>query len=220
MFQVPESTLRDRTRGNVDPMAKVGKEPLLNEREEKDFVDHLIYMANIGYGYTKSNIQTMAKEYALSLKKTLTKKLEGSNKLSNNWFYHFMNRWPQLKLVKPQKLSVHRSKSTSQEKIKKYFEELSTIMVANNLLDKPNRIFNIDETGITSDHAPPKIVCNRDTKAQAVTSPRSSTITVIAAGNAIGNHIPPYFIFLGKRWMPAFLEGAPPGASGEMSESG
>lgn len=25
MFQVPESTLRDRTRGNVDPMAKVGK---------------------------------------------------------------------------------------------------------------------------------------------------------------------------------------------------
>lgn len=50
MFQVPESTLRDRTRGNVDPMAKVGKEPLLNEREEKDFVDHLIYMANIGYG--------------------------------------------------------------------------------------------------------------------------------------------------------------------------
>lgn len=220
MFQVPESTLRDRIRGNVEPMAKVGKEPLFNEREEKDFVDHLIYMANIGYGYTKSNIQTMAKEYALSLKKTLTTKLEGSNKLSNNWFYHFMNRWPQLKLVKPQKLSVHRAKSTSQEKIKKYFEELSKIMVANNLLDKPNRIFNIDETGITSDHAPPKIVCNKNTKAQAVTSPRSLTVTIIAAGNAIGNHIPPYFIFPGKRWMPAFLEGAPPGASGEMSESG
>lgn len=42
MFQVPESTLRDRTRGNVEPMAKVGKEPmakvgkepLFNEREE------------------------------------------------------------------------------------------------------------------------------------------------------------------------------------------
>lgn len=124
MFQVPESTLRDRTRGNVEPMAKVGKEPLFNEREEKDFVDHSIYMADIGYGYTKSSIQTMSKEYALSLKKILTTNLVGSNKLSNNWFYHFMNRWPQLKLVKPQKLSVHRAKSTSYEKIKKYFEEL------------------------------------------------------------------------------------------------
>lgn len=105
-----------------------------------------------------------------------------------------MNRWSQLKLVKPQKLSVHRAKSTSQEKIKKYFEELSTIMVANNLLDKPNQIFNLDETGITSDHAPPKIVCNKDAKAQAVTSPMSSTVIIIAAGNSIGNHIPPYFI--------------------------
>lgn len=65
--------------------------------------------------------------------------------------------------VKPQKLSAYQS--TSQEKIKKYFEELSTIMVANTLLDKPNRIFNIDETGIISDHAPPKIVCNKYRKA-------------------------------------------------------
>lgn len=93
-------------------------------------------------------------------------------------------------------------------------------MVANNLLDKPIRIFYLYEIEITSDHAPPKIVCNKDTKAQAVTSPRSSTVTIIAAGNAIGNHIPPYIIFPGKRWMPAFLDGAPPGASGEMSESG
>lgn len=53
-----------------------------------------------------------------------------------------------------------------------------------------------------------------------MTSPRSSAITIIAAGNAIGNHILPYFIFQGKRWMPAFLEGAPPEAPGEMSEIG
>lgn len=120
LFRVPESTVRVRSRGNVEPMAKVGKEPLFNESEEKDFVNHLIYMADIGYGFTKSSIQTMAKEYALSLKKTLTK-LEGYNKLSNICFYYFMNRWPQLKLVKPQKLSVHRAKSTSQEKNKKIF---------------------------------------------------------------------------------------------------
>lgn len=56
MFRVPESTLRDRTRGNVEPMAKVGKGPLFNEREEKDVVDCLIYMSEIGYSYTKTSI--------------------------------------------------------------------------------------------------------------------------------------------------------------------
>lgn len=37
-------------------MAKVGKGPLFNEREEKDAVDRLIYMSEIGYSYTKSSI--------------------------------------------------------------------------------------------------------------------------------------------------------------------
>lgn len=46
--------------------------------KKKDFVDHLTYMTDAGYGYTKSSIQTIAKYYALSLKKTLTTKLEGS----------------------------------------------------------------------------------------------------------------------------------------------
>jgi hypothetical protein len=50
-------------------MAKVGKDPLFNEREERDFADHLIYMAEIGYGYSKSSIQIMAKQYTMWLKK-------------------------------------------------------------------------------------------------------------------------------------------------------
>lgn len=78
----------------------------------------------------------------------------------------------------------------------------------------------IDKSAITSDHAPPKFVCNKETKAQTVTSPRSSTLTIIAAENAVGNHIPPNFIFPCKRWMPAFLKEAPKGASGKMIESG
>jgi hypothetical protein len=40
---------------------------VFNEREEKDFVDHLTYMAKIGYGYSKNSIQSMAKQYAMSL---------------------------------------------------------------------------------------------------------------------------------------------------------
>lgn len=48
-------------------MAKVGKKPLFNESEEKDFVDHLTYMTDAGYGYTKSSIQTIAKILCLVL---------------------------------------------------------------------------------------------------------------------------------------------------------
>lgn len=45
--------------------------------KKKYFVDHLTYMTDAGYGYTKSSIQTIAKYYALSLKKDTDNKIGG-----------------------------------------------------------------------------------------------------------------------------------------------
>ena len=75
-------------------------------------------------------------------------------------------------------------------------------------------MFNVDETSVTTEHSPPQIVCNKETKPQAITSGRSSTVTIIAGRNAIGNSLPPYFVFSGKRWNPKFLKGE------EMSDKG
>ncbi|KAJ8319719.1 hypothetical protein KUTeg_002730 [Tegillarca granosa] len=60
----------------------------------------------------------------------------------------------------------------------------------------------------------------KDTKQQACTSSRSSNITIIGGGNVVGNNIPPYYIFPGKRWNDSFLDGTPAGSSGKCSESG
>ena len=43
----------------------------------------------------------MARNFAVSLGKIL----KSQEVLSNSWFYGFMSRWPNLKLVKPQRLS-------------------------------------------------------------------------------------------------------------------
>ncbi len=123
----------------------------------------------------------MGKDYADSLGKTVKSK----ESLSNNWFYSFMKRWPNLKVVKPQKLSIYRAKSTSREKLDNYYKELASVLTTNGLKDKPECIYNIDETGVNSEHSPPKIVCDKNTVPQNITSSRSSTVTIIAAGNAI-----------------------------------
>ena len=64
---VPESTLRDWTRGNITLDTKVGVETLCTESEAKLLVDHVKYMASIGYGYNKPGIQYMAGDYAISV---------------------------------------------------------------------------------------------------------------------------------------------------------
>jgi hypothetical protein len=59
--------LRDRTRGNVDIEAKVSQDTIFTEDEETDFVNHMTYMASIGYGYSKAKIQLVEKDYAQAL---------------------------------------------------------------------------------------------------------------------------------------------------------
>ena len=53
-----------------------------------------------------------------------------------------------------------------------------------------------------------------------MTSPRGSTVTCITAGNALGNSVPPFYVFPGVQWNDSFLEGAATGAAGTMSKSG
>ena len=62
--------------------------------------------------------------------------------------------------MKPQHLAISRAKSASSEVLGNYYRELGTILSTANITNKPERICNIDETGISTAHFPPKIVCN------------------------------------------------------------
>lgn len=47
--------------------ATIGFETIFSAADEKKLVEHVTYMANIGYGYNKISIQYLAKEFAESL---------------------------------------------------------------------------------------------------------------------------------------------------------
>ena len=133
-----------------------------------------------------------------------------------------MKRCGDLQVTKPRKLAIIRAKASSIETVTKYYDELNTIMSSNGLHDKPENIYNIDETNISLEHNdnPPKVVFNRGSNAQAITSPRGQNVTLIGSGNAQGKFLPPYYVFPGKRWNPVFIENTCAGTSGEMSENG
>ncbi|XP_060552077.1 uncharacterized protein LOC132713479 isoform X2 [Ruditapes philippinarum] len=209
-YNIPESTLRDRSRGLVPIDAKVGFKPIFSSDEEQRLVEHISYMANIGYGYNASKIKFMAREYAINIGKSV----KSTQHLSDNWFYDFLKRWPKLDVAKAQKPSI------SRETVENYCAELETILNENNLFDKPERIFMIDENIISTEHRSPNAVCSPDTNLQDESSSQSSLVTIIAGGNAIGNCIPPYYVFPGKRWNPEFLRNTSVGSSGEMTKNG
>ena len=68
----------------------------------------------------------------------------------------------------------------------------------------------MDEKGLQAEHKPPKIVSGKNYKAQAVTSGKSKTTTVIGCVNGVGQQVPPYFVFPGSRMLDSLMEGATP----------
>ena len=57
-YGIPAQTLRDRVIGMVDPdNCALGPETLLTFEEEETLVEHVLTLAELGYGYTNVQLQ-------------------------------------------------------------------------------------------------------------------------------------------------------------------
>ena len=72
----------------------------------------------------------------------------------------------------------------------------------------PQRIYYLYETGISTEHVPPKIICSKQSNPQSVSSEKSANVTIIVGVNAVGNNISPFYVFPGKKWMDELMVGA------------
>lgn len=215
-YNVPITTLKDRVRGKVDiDTTRSGPRTVFTQTQEAYLARHLIVMGEVGFGYSRQETLNLASDYAFHLGTR-----DRAHPLGYDWFYGFMSRWPDLKVVKPRSLEAARAKSATQNVIHNYFRELEAILDKYNLRDKPQCIYNIDEKGLNVEHKPPKIVAGHKYKVQAVTSGKSQNVTLIGCVNAAGQQVPPFFIFPGKRMLDSLLDGSSPGADGLVSETG
>ena len=181
-YNIPKSTLIDRVSGHtyID-CVKSGVSPLFTEEQEALLKNHLVTMAEVGYGYSRQETINLASDYAIHLGLR-----DLDHPLTSRWLQGFLERFPELKVKKPRSLEVARACSATRPTIANYFKELDGIMKKYNLYDKPHSIFNIDEKGLSLEHKPPKIVAGKHYKAQAVTAERSKTVTLIGCVSGVG----------------------------------
>ena len=84
--------------------------------------------------------------------------------------------------------------------ISDYFDLLKEVLTESQLLNSPNRIYNVDETGIALDGHAPRIVAKKgQKKVRYRTSGNKTQVTVIACVSASGQCILPFVIFDAKR---------------------
>ena len=115
--------------------------------------------------------------------------------LTEKWLDGFLRRWPILSTIKLRALEMARAKAMQPEVVTSYYKELERVLNKYDHLDKPENIYNLDETGINTQHTPPKVLAQKGTRVQGITSQRSSITTVIGCVNALGSALPPFFLF-------------------------
>ena len=82
------------------------------------------------------------------------------------WYHRFMQRHPTLSLRSADPLSFVRTTALTPEKLKSYFDLLETTLREKELLNKPNLIYNMDESGMPLDHKQLKRLAKEKEKPQ------------------------------------------------------
>ncbi|MCG8044800.1 MAG: hypothetical protein N0E48_03810, partial [Candidatus Thiodiazotropha endolucinida] len=143
---------------------------------------------------------------------------------TEKWWRGLKNRHPDFSLRSPEATSSGRHMAMTRLRLSRYFSELKTVLEENNLKDCGAKIWNMDETGLSLTHRPPKVIAKKGSKTvHSKVSTSRELITVIACGNADGSVIPPHVIIPGKtkRSLNSYdIQNAPAGTNISVSDSG
>ena len=217
VFAVPKSTLERRAKGK-NKLA-TGSEKMLGNMKsvlpapiEELLVKHILEMEAALFGLTLEDVRRLA--FELAKLNNVPHKFSKANKMAGkSWLYAFFRRHPEISLRKPENTSAARAKSFNSVNVKKFFDLYKGLIETGKFL--PHRIFNADETGITTvPNNPPKIVgaTNKKQVGTIASAERGVNTTALICTNAVGNFVPPLFIFPRVKNNPALLRGAPEGS--------
>ena len=225
-FGVPRSTLQRRCRRNDDDAAAAEKvlgrfRPVFSQEMELQLVNHIKRMEGMLFGFTLAQLRRLAFDFADAngIDHPFNRTTQEAGK---DWAHQFMARHRDtISLRTPEPTSAARARSFNRENVGSFFNLLEKVQDTNKF--SPDRIYNVDETGITTvANRPSKIVATRGKKqvGSLSSAERGQLVTVEICMNAAGFFVPPLFIFPRKRMKDELMENSPPGSIAVPHESG
>ncbi|XP_050392731.1 uncharacterized protein LOC126811204 [Patella vulgata] len=195
-FNIPKTTIIDHLSGRICPNAVPGKPTALPRKIEEEIVKKVLDASEKGFGVTKRQLLLKVARY---VKLTNTQTPFNKGIPGNDWWRGFKSRFPEVTLRKPEKLPTSRSRMLNKVVVHKYFQDLGKIISDIDLKEHPGRIWNCDETGMSYEHDPVKVIARKGTKnLPGRTTNNRENITVLGCINAAGACMPPMFIVKGK----------------------
>ncbi|XP_049888124.1 uncharacterized protein LOC126382356 [Pectinophora gossypiella] len=223
-FGVPQATLRRHALNknkNLESSSKgLGRfKPTFPLEIERELVDHIKFLETRLFGLTRTAVQELA--FELAEKNGFDHAFNKDKKRAGQeWLESFLKRNPDISLRSPEPTSAARAQAFNRPQVKRFFEIYEEFL--NKYKLEPQRVYNMDESGLTTVQKPQKILATKGRKQIGclTSAERGSNVTVVCCTNAIGSFIPPCMIFPRKNMKNELIDEAPTGTLGLAQESG
>ena len=163
-----------------------------SEEEERQIVGHLLKCADFGMPLNNIDMQLVVKGYLTKIDRTVDR--FRNNTPGDDWCSSFTKRHPMLSERMCQNIKRARAK-VDPEQVKQYFENLKKVVEG----VPPANILNYDETNLADDPGRKKCIFRRGVKyPERVINHSKGNISLMFAGSATGELLPPYVIYKAK----------------------
>lgn len=182
---------------------------------------YILKASDIYYGLSVKELRKLAYEYAKRIGISYPDTWDANREASSDWQLGFMKRHPSLSLRTPEKISLQRAKAFNKENVDTFFKNLSSVLNENHF--EPQRIFNVDETGLpTVPTKATKIISYKGKKrvGTSTSQERGTNVTMALSVSATGQSIPPFYLFPRQKMKEVFMTHASHGAVGIANGSG
>ena len=222
---ISEATLRRycskvRTGGTVETVGYPKNRCVFSTAEEASLTEYAKKAARLFYGLSTTQTRKLAYDYARTLNKDIPSSWAENERAGEDWLSGFLKRNATISLRSPEATSLSRATSFNRFNVAKFFDILMEVYARDQY--GPERIWNVDETGCTTVHKPAKVLATTGAKqvGAIVSAERGQLVTLCCAVNAVGNSVPPMFIFPRVNYRDNFVNGGPVGCVGRAHPSG
>ncbi|CAG9572954.1 unnamed protein product [Danaus chrysippus] len=211
-YTIPRSTLNNKLR--MKHSKAVGRPICLTMEEEIMFRDHLLALSDFGIPVGINDFKMLVKRYLTSINKLVP--VFTDNTPGYEWGKLYLERHPALKEKIAHNISRKRAQ-VNEDMVNKFFDLLT--LEADGV--PPENIYNMDESGFHDDPGKKKLLFRRANRhPELIRNSTKSCFTVVFCGNAVGEFVPPFFIFKGKNCWSDWLQNAPKSSKMTVSKSG
>ncbi|XP_072380273.1 uncharacterized protein [Diabrotica undecimpunctata] len=223
-YNIPKSTLQRRVTNKNKIVTENDKylgrfRQIFSVEQEHEILDHILEMEKRFFGITYKELRCLAFDFAQA--NNIANNFNKDTRMaSKKWVYGFLSRHRNISLRKPEATSYARATGFNKNAVQSFFNDLESIYNKHHLT--PDRIWNIDETGVTTVQKLSKVLAQRGKKQVGglKSAERGVNVTIVAAMSASGNFLAPAFIFPRKKIKPELMDNAPNGSPAFPQDKG